>query len=130
MHGDNGVLVDFVAISRLIASADIFVLAFPHTPECLLVDARANEKEGGDRESSEGEAQAGTDSARREVDLNLNDETQDEEELCIEDIEEIDRDRNGEPLLARTFRRSTCRRFARISRGRKCAARSGHLQHK
>jgi hypothetical protein len=46
MHGDNGVLVDFVEISRLIASADIFVLAFPHTPECLLVDARANEKEG------------------------------------------------------------------------------------
>ena len=46
MHGDNGVLVDFVEINRLIASADIFVLAFPHTPECLLVDARANEKEG------------------------------------------------------------------------------------
>lgn len=45
MYGDNGVLVNLEEIGRLIASADIFVLAFPHIPERLLVDARTNEEE-------------------------------------------------------------------------------------
>jgi hypothetical protein len=45
MYGDNGVLVDLEAIRRLIGSADIFVLGFPHLPERLLVDSRANDKE-------------------------------------------------------------------------------------
>lgn len=45
MYGDNGVLVDLEEIGTVIASAEIFVLSFPHFRERLLVDARTNEKE-------------------------------------------------------------------------------------
>jgi hypothetical protein len=45
MYGDNGVLVDFDEIGKLIASSDVFILAFPHFAERLIVDARSNERE-------------------------------------------------------------------------------------
>ena len=45
MYGDNGVLVDFEEMRKVIASSDIFVLGFAHFPERLLVDARYDERE-------------------------------------------------------------------------------------
>ena len=45
MHGDNGVMVDFEQIGKVIAASDVFVIGFAHYPERLLVDARSNERE-------------------------------------------------------------------------------------
>src|SRR6266480_7573738 len=45
MYGDNGVLVDFEEMRKVIASSDIFVLGFAHFPERVLVDARCDERE-------------------------------------------------------------------------------------
>lgn len=45
MHGENGVMVDFEQIGKVIADADVLVLGFAHFGERLLVDARCNEKE-------------------------------------------------------------------------------------
>lgn len=46
MYGENGVMVDFEEIGKVIDAAGVFALGFPHFPERLLVDARSNEKEG------------------------------------------------------------------------------------
>ena len=45
MYGDNGIMVDFEAMGKIIAASDVFVLGFAHFTERLLVDARSNEKE-------------------------------------------------------------------------------------
>jgi hypothetical protein len=45
MYGENGVIVDMAEIGEGIAASDVFVLAFAHFAERLLVDARSNEKE-------------------------------------------------------------------------------------
>jgi len=45
MYGDNGVMVDFDEVSKVIAASDVFVLGFAHFQERLLVDARSNERE-------------------------------------------------------------------------------------
>jgi len=45
MYGDDGVMVDFEVIEKVIAASDVFVLGFAHFAERLLVDARSNEKE-------------------------------------------------------------------------------------
>jgi len=45
MYGDNGVLVDFEEMRKVIASSDVFVLGFAHFPERVLVDARCDQKE-------------------------------------------------------------------------------------
>ena len=45
MYSENGVLVDFEEISKLVAEADVFVVGFSNFPERLLVDSRANNKE-------------------------------------------------------------------------------------
>jgi hypothetical protein len=45
MYGDNGVLVDFEEMGKVIASSDIFVLGFVHFPERLLIDARFDQRE-------------------------------------------------------------------------------------
>jgi hypothetical protein len=46
MYSENGVLVDFEEICKVIDSADVFILGFANFPERLLVDARTNETEG------------------------------------------------------------------------------------
>jgi hypothetical protein len=45
MYSENGVLVDFAEISKLVEEADVFVVGFANFPERLLVDSRANNKE-------------------------------------------------------------------------------------
>jgi hypothetical protein len=45
MYGDNGVLVDFQGMRKVIASSDVFVLGFAHFPERVLVDARRDQRE-------------------------------------------------------------------------------------
>ncbi len=45
MYSENGVLVDFAEIRRLIGKADVFVVGFAHFPERLMVDARSDERE-------------------------------------------------------------------------------------
>jgi hypothetical protein len=45
MYSENGVLVDFNGIERLIAEADVFVVGFANFSERLLVDTRSNHKE-------------------------------------------------------------------------------------
>jgi len=45
MYGDDGVMVNFEAIGKIIAASDVFVLGFAHFAKRLLVDARSNEKE-------------------------------------------------------------------------------------
>lgn len=45
MYGDNGIWVDFEEIGKDIAAADVLILGFAHFQECLLIDARANERE-------------------------------------------------------------------------------------
>jgi len=45
MYSENGVLVDFEEINKLIESADVFVVGFGNFPERLLIDSRSNDKE-------------------------------------------------------------------------------------
>jgi hypothetical protein len=45
MYSENGVLVDFDEISRLVRSADVFTVGFATFPERLIVDTRSNERE-------------------------------------------------------------------------------------
>jgi hypothetical protein len=45
MYSENGVLVDFEGIGKLIAEADVFVVGFANFAERLLVDTRSNHKE-------------------------------------------------------------------------------------
>jgi hypothetical protein len=45
MYSENGVLVDFEEINKLVEEADVFVVGFSNFPERLLVDSRTNNKE-------------------------------------------------------------------------------------
>ena len=45
MYSENGVLVDFDEISKLVRSADVFTVGFATFPERLIVDTRYNERE-------------------------------------------------------------------------------------
>jgi hypothetical protein len=45
MHSENGVLIDFDEVSKLVADADVFVVGFANFPDRLLVDARSNAQE-------------------------------------------------------------------------------------
>ena len=45
MYGDNGVMVDFEEIGKVIAASDVFVLGFAHFAERLLVDTRSSQTE-------------------------------------------------------------------------------------
>ena len=45
MFSENGVLIDFDEVSKLVANADVFAVGFANFPERLLVDARANDVE-------------------------------------------------------------------------------------
>jgi hypothetical protein len=45
MYSENGVLVDFDEISKLVADADVFTVAFGNFPERLVVDTRSNQRE-------------------------------------------------------------------------------------
>jgi hypothetical protein len=45
MYSENGVLVDFEEISKLVETADVFTVGFATFPERLIVDARSNDIE-------------------------------------------------------------------------------------
>ncbi len=45
MYSENGVLVDFDEISKLLTTADVFAVGFASFPERLIVDTRSNERE-------------------------------------------------------------------------------------
>ena len=45
MYSENGVLVDFEEIRKLVEAADVFTVGFATFPERLIVDARSNEIE-------------------------------------------------------------------------------------
>ena len=45
MYSENGVLVDFEEINKLVEAADVFTVGFATFPERLIVDARSNEIE-------------------------------------------------------------------------------------
>lgn len=45
MYSENGVLVDFDEISKLVRNADVFTVGFATFPERLIVDTRSNERE-------------------------------------------------------------------------------------
>ena len=45
MHSENGVLVDFEEIGRLVSGADVFTVAFGNFPERLIVDTRSDDRE-------------------------------------------------------------------------------------
>lgn len=45
MFSENGVLVDFEEISKLVEAADVFTVGFATFPERLIVDARGNDVE-------------------------------------------------------------------------------------
>lgn len=45
MHSENGVLVDYAEIHRLLDDADVFVVRFGNFTERLLVDSRYNDQE-------------------------------------------------------------------------------------
>ena len=45
MYSENGVLVDFEEITRLVNTADVFTVAFSNFPERLIVDTRSNDIE-------------------------------------------------------------------------------------
>lgn len=45
MHSENGVLVDFDEITKVIEAADVLTVGFANFPERLLIDARSNERE-------------------------------------------------------------------------------------
>ena len=42
MYSENGVLVDFDEINKLVNTADVFTVAFANFPERLIVDTRSN----------------------------------------------------------------------------------------
>ncbi|MPZ50309.1 MAG: hypothetical protein GEU75_13595 [Dehalococcoidia bacterium] len=45
MYSENGVLIDFDEVSKLVADADVFTVGFGNFPERLLVDARSDHAE-------------------------------------------------------------------------------------
>ena len=45
MYSENGVLVDFDEITKLVNTADVFTVAFSNFPERLIVDTRSNDIE-------------------------------------------------------------------------------------
>lgn len=45
MYSENGVLVDFAEITRIIETGDVFVIGFANFAQRLIVDARSNENE-------------------------------------------------------------------------------------
>jgi hypothetical protein len=45
MYSENGVLVDFDEISKLLSTADVFTVGFATFPERLIVDTRFNDRE-------------------------------------------------------------------------------------
>ena len=45
MYSENGVLVDFEEISKLLQTADVFTVGFTSFPERLIVDTRSNDHE-------------------------------------------------------------------------------------
>ena len=45
MYSENGVLVDFDEITKLVNNADVFTVGFANFPERLLVDTRSNDIE-------------------------------------------------------------------------------------
>jgi hypothetical protein len=45
MYSENGVLVDFDEITRVVTTADVFTVAFSNFPERLIVDTRSNDIE-------------------------------------------------------------------------------------
>jgi hypothetical protein len=45
MYSENGVLVDFDEISKLVNDADVFTVGFAAFPERLIVDTRFNDRE-------------------------------------------------------------------------------------
>jgi hypothetical protein len=45
MYTENGILVDFEDINKLVASADVFAIGFGNFEERLLVDSRSDETE-------------------------------------------------------------------------------------
>ena len=45
MYSENGVLVDFEEINKLVEAADVFTVGFATFPERLIVDARSNDIE-------------------------------------------------------------------------------------
>ena len=45
MYSENGVLVDFAEITKVIETAEVFVVGFSNIPERLLVDTRYNDSE-------------------------------------------------------------------------------------
>lgn len=45
MHSENGVLVDFDEINKLVDGADVYTVGFAAFPERLIVDTRSNEHE-------------------------------------------------------------------------------------
>jgi hypothetical protein len=45
MYSENGVLVDFDEITKLVRSADVFTVGFATFPERLIVDTRSNDRE-------------------------------------------------------------------------------------
>lgn len=45
MYSENGVLIDFGEIRKVIENADVFVVGFANFPERLIVDTRSNESE-------------------------------------------------------------------------------------
>jgi hypothetical protein len=45
LYSENGVLVDFDEITKLVNTADVFTVAFANFPERLIVDTRSNDIE-------------------------------------------------------------------------------------
>jgi hypothetical protein len=45
MFSENGLLIDFDEVRKIVESSDVFALAFAHFPERLLVDTRSNATE-------------------------------------------------------------------------------------
>jgi hypothetical protein len=45
MYSENGVLVDFDEITKLVNTADVFTVGFATFPERLIVDTRSNDRE-------------------------------------------------------------------------------------
>jgi hypothetical protein len=45
MYSENGVLVDFAEITRIIETGEVFIIGFSNFPQRLLVDTRSNENE-------------------------------------------------------------------------------------
>jgi hypothetical protein len=45
MYSENGVLVDFAEVTRVIETAEVFVVGFSNIPQRLIVDTRSNASE-------------------------------------------------------------------------------------